>query len=117
MKKEHTKKKRVVHYTPHAPKARAGVAERKPELERLLAEGKQEEAKQLLRDMLSAPLTDEERGAILVGFAAAYLALSNQVNEARRDALQEEVEALESIAKMEKEVGEKLELAKVRASL
>lgn len=112
MKKEHTKKKTE---TPHEP--RKGLAHRRGELERLLSEGKQEEAKQLLREMLSAPLSDEERGALLVGFAAAYLALQNSVSATQRDALEEEIAGLEEIDRLSRDIDEKLELAKVRSSL
>ncbi len=88
-----------------------------PKIEKLLKDGKQEGARVLLREALSAPLSEEERGALLVGFAAAYLALTGSVNAARRDELSEEAEALERIAALERAVDEKLALVKVRAGL
>ncbi len=88
-----------------------------PKIERLLKEGKQDEARTLLRQALSAPLSEEERGALLVGFTAAYLALSNSLNEVRRDDLEEEANALEEIDELEHEIDDELRLAKVRQKL
>lgn len=113
MKKDEHRKKKT-----GARRAEGGsVAERTPELERLLAEGKEAEAKELLRGMLSAPLSEEERGAILVGFAAAYLALANRADAAYRDALAREVETLERITTLERGIGEKLAFAKMKGEL
>lgn len=88
-----------------------------PQLERLLRAGKKEEARAILRAALAAPLSDEERGAILVGFAAAYLALTNSINEVRREELAEEVLALEEVNALEREVDDKLRLVKIRREL
>ncbi|MEK7208328.1 MAG: hypothetical protein AAB699_02135 [Patescibacteria group bacterium] len=88
-----------------------------PKIEKLLKDGKQDEARALLREALSAPLSEEERGALLVGFAAAYLALTESVNAARRDELAEEAEALEKIGELERRIDEKLQLVKVRQGL
>lgn len=86
-------------------------------LEELLKAGKQEEAKNYLRELLQEPLSDEERGALLVGFAAAYLALQHSVNTMHRDILAEDVGALEKIGTLQHAIDEKLRLANVRSSL
>lgn len=88
-----------------------------PKIERMLKEGRKDEAREALREALTAPLTDEERGALLVGFAAAYLALSNSMSEARQDALHEEVTALEEVDALEREIDDRLRLAQVRQQL
>ena len=88
-----------------------------PKIEKLLKDGKQDEARALLREALSAPLSEEERGALLVGFAAAYLALTESVNAARRDELAEEAEALEKIGELERRIAENIQLLKVRQGL
>lgn len=86
-------------------------------LESLLSKGKKEEARALLRLALAAPLTDEERGAILVGFAAAYLALSNSVTETHNAIMTQEIEDLERFSTLERDLDEKLRLARVRSQL
>ncbi len=88
-----------------------------PKIEKLLHEGRQDEARAMLRQALSAPLSEEERGALLVGFAAAYLAITNSINGARRDALEEDVEALEEIDALQHDIDDKLRLNKVRQQL
>jgi hypothetical protein len=71
----------------------------------------------VLREALSAPLSQEERGALLVGFAAAYLALTNSINGLRREELEDEVETLEEVNALEREIDDKLRLIKVRQQL
>ncbi|MDO8564393.1 MAG: hypothetical protein Q7R88_00160 [bacterium] len=87
------------------------------EIEQLLADGKQDEARAVLREALMQPLSDEERGALLVGFAAAYLALQSSVNEMHRDILTEEVETLEKISSLQNSIDENLALVKARQGL
>ena len=87
------------------------------EIQKLLEEGKKDEARAVLREALGAPLTDEERGALLVGFAAAYLALQNSVDETHLMSLREEAAVLERMNSIQKNIDHGLNLAKVREEL
>lgn len=66
-------------------------------LEALLKEGKLDEAKALIREIVTAPLSQEEEGAALIQIASAYLDAANAADAAYIEALEKAVEATKPV--------------------
>ncbi len=87
------------------------------QLEELLAGAKYEEAKKLIGEMVQVKLSSEEKGAVLVGIASAYMDISNAINETYRDALKEVIASIELVDKSESDFNDKLKLEEVKKDL
>lgn len=98
MKNEHKKKKAV---------ARGAVlsAPRKKEIENAISVA------------LSEPLSHEEKGAAYVTLASAYLDVACSVLERQKAELERMLADFREVGDAEREFGEKVKLASVRASL
>ena len=85
--------------------------------EALVQAGKLQEAKELLSTFGSLPETDEEQAETKLFLADLYVRLSNAVNESYLAALDGAIKKLKALDAKEKEIDEKVTLAKTRASL
>ncbi len=65
-------------------------------LKTLFAEGKVDEARSLIKEIVDAPLSPEEEGEMLVSLAKAYLEATNAADAAY-------IEALEKLAEKQKQ--------------
>jgi hypothetical protein len=86
-------------------------------LETLLAEGKYDDARKIITEKISAPITDGEKGDNLIGLSTAYLDISNAINTRYRDALKEAVEGMKVLRSAESKNGETIQIAEVREKL
>lgn len=66
---------------------------------------------------LSAPFSQEEKGAAYVTLASAYLDVACSVLERQKAELERMLADFKEVSDAEQEFGEKVELAKVRSSL
>lgn len=98
MKKEHKKKKRVAHGT-------------------LLGAARKKEIENAISAALSEPLSQEEKGEAYVTLASAYLDAACSVLERQKAELERMLKDFKEIGEAEREFGEKVALAEVRASL
>ncbi|MFA6601488.1 MAG: hypothetical protein WCT02_01315 [Candidatus Paceibacterota bacterium] len=86
-------------------------------IEKLLEEKKYEEVRSIIKSVAEKKLTPEENGAVLTGFASAYLELSNAISLRYRDALAEAVLSLQQVNAAEAKALENIKLTEVRAKL
>jgi len=87
------------------------------QIETLLAEKKYDEVRKIITDAVKEDIPGEEKGAILVGFASAYMTISNAINEQYRDALKEAIAGMEMINKAESETIDQIKLDEVKNNL
>ena len=83
----------------------------------LIAEGKFDEVKKLVSDMLEGDLTNEERGAVLAGIALAYMEAQNAAKAVYRDALEDGIEAVSAVNDEEKTLEAQAKIDMVRTDL
>lgn len=86
-------------------------------LEQLLENGKWDEAKEALDDLLKADLTDQEKGALLVNFGLIYTEVMGRINQRYLEALEEAEAVLKELNTKEKETVEGIELARVENTI
>ncbi len=86
-------------------------------LENLLSEKKLDEARAYINELIQAPLSKEDRGAAIVLFTTTYMKIINDVNSEYKASLQEILDELKEIDKLERSTNEKIDLKKVRAEL
>ncbi len=86
-------------------------------LESLLAEKKYEEVRAIIRSAVAEEIPEKDRGALLTGLSSAYLDISNSINEAYRQALEEAVAGMKALNAAESKIGDKIRIAEVKASL
>ena len=83
----------------------------------LMAEGKRDEVRAILQEVVNIPLSDIERGEALVTLAMLYVQVKNSIDADFLADLQKTLEALKMINKKEQEVGDVIALEKVRKDL
>lgn len=83
----------------------------------LLAAGKRDEAKQMLKTVLSAELTPAEQGAAYHALAQLYLRVQQGLSEQYLEILQELLPKLETIDQLKGQAQDQGKLADVRGSL
>jgi len=86
-------------------------------IEDLLAQKKYDEVRAIISASVHQKFSDEEKGAALVGIASIYMDISNSINEAYREALQEAIDGINEINKAESKFADKIKLAEVRDGL
>lgn len=82
-------------------------------LERLLENGKWDEAKEALDTLLKNDLTDSEKGALLVNFGLVYTEVMGRISQRYLEALEEAEAVLKELNTKEKKAVEDIELARV----
>lgn len=82
-----------------------------------MAAGKKEEAKKMLAEFLDEQNDSKAEGAALLDYSMIYMAVMNELNEAYKAQLDEILAELKELDKSQKETGEKIKLASVRADL
>ena len=87
------------------------------QFEALVQACKLQEAKEFLSTFSSLPETDEEQAETKLFLTDLYVRLSNAVNESYLSALDGAIKKLKTLDAKEKEIDEKVALAKTRASL
>jgi len=86
-------------------------------IEDLLAHKKYDEVRAIISASVHQKFSEEEKGAALVGIASIYMDISNSINAAYRDALQEAIDGIKEINKAESKFADKIKLAEVREGL
>ena len=87
------------------------------EIQKLLEQGKTDEAKKLLTDLFKQDLADVGRGELLTDFAQAYIKVKNQLLETQVENLKKITEALALIDKAEKTTADQKRLDDIRNQL
>jgi hypothetical protein len=85
--------------------------------EKLMAEGNLEEARKALTEMVSAPLSPEDRGRTLVGLVTFYIKSKNQINKDFLKELKVTIESIRSVGGAEQVVKDQINLNQVRSKL
>jgi|GEM_PF-2211573 len=83
-------------------------------LEQLLVDGKFDVAKGMLNDYINADLPKEVKGAAYVAFVMTYVSVMNKVYDQYNQALDETIAGLTLADKKEKELTERIDLARVK---
>lgn len=86
-------------------------------LEQLLVDGNFDAAKKMLDGYLNSDLSREIKGAAYVAFVMTYVSVMNRVYEKYNQALDETIANLNFADQKEKEVSEKIQLAKVKSDI
>ena len=83
----------------------------------LIKEGKLDEARAVMQEAISAPLTDIERGRALAMLAMAYLESRNTIDKDFLADMKKTIQSIQQVNKQIREVDDSIKLAKVRQSL
>lgn len=86
-------------------------------LTELIEQKKFVEAKKIIDDVLSEPLTSEQKGEIYVKVASLYLDISNRINKEYLDELNTAVDLLKQTSKDQKGSEEKIKIAEIKENL
>ncbi len=86
-------------------------------IQKLLKEGKTEEAKKIITDFFRQDWSDETKGEVITDLAQAYIKVKNQILENQIESLKQITEALALIDKEEKTSREKNRLDEIRNDL
>lgn len=86
-------------------------------LEQLLVDGKFEAAKKMLNEYINADLPKEVKGAAYVAFVTTYVSVMNKIYDQYNQALDETIAGLTLIDKKEKELNERVDLARVKGEI
>lgn len=86
-------------------------------LETLLAEHKLDEAREVIKSIISAKLSDEEKGDMLIGLSSAYLDIMNSISSDYRDALNEAIKGLEAVSAADSRMTDIIRVAEIKESL
>jgi hypothetical protein len=86
-------------------------------LEKLLAEKNFTEAKKVIGDIVSAKMSDLDKGQALVGVASIYLDISNAINENYRATLEEAIAGMKALNSEESKVNDKIRVAELKEDL
>ncbi|MDD2646769.1 MAG: hypothetical protein PHV78_03035 [Patescibacteria group bacterium] len=87
------------------------------QLEKLLAEGKQEEVKNLLQDYLSQDLSEADKGSTYLNLASIYMQVVNKFNKRYLDSLNNAIEAIKDINREGQVIDDKAALSIARAKI
>ena len=83
----------------------------------LMTEGKRDEVRAILQEVVNTPLSDIERGEALVTLAMLYVKVKNTTDADFLADLQKALGVLKMVNKQEQEVGDAIALEKVRKDL
>lgn len=86
-------------------------------IEQLLSENKMDEARDYIREIIKAPLSNIDKGEAIVMYTTMYMELMNNINEEYKTALEEILAGLKAVDVAESKLKEGIELKKVRAEL
>ena len=86
-------------------------------LEELLAAGKRDEARELVRRIVAEKMSEEEEGKALVDFASVYMEVMNNIQERYIAVLEAATEGMDELDRQEGEVVTSEKLAVVRKNL
>lgn len=87
------------------------------QLESLLAENKYDEATTLIKSWVAQKLSDKERAALLVRFAALRLGLKASADEQYKEALYGIIRGLEKIKTTETRIDDMIRIEELKGSL
>lgn len=87
------------------------------QIDELLRADKFDDAKALVQKVLAQPLNDEEKAKSFVSFTTAYIKIMNAINDRYDRALSDVIKDLESLEKENRNLSDKVAIAKVRMSL
>ncbi len=82
-----------------------------------MTEGKRDEVRAILQEVVNTPLSDIERGEALVTLAMLYVKVKNTTDADFLADLQKALGVLKMVNKQEQEVGDAIALEKVRKDL
>ncbi len=83
-------------------------------LEQLLVDGKFDAAKVMLNEYINSDLSREVKGAAYVAFVTTYVSVMNKIYDQYNQALDETIAGLTLADKKEKEMTERVDLARVK---
>lgn len=83
---------------------------------KLLKENRFDEAKELVRNILSLPLSEQEKTKVYVDYTFAYMQVMNALNDRYEQALKEAIEDIETLEQEKVKLENKLQVAKVMMS-
>lgn len=86
-------------------------------IEQLLSENKMDEARDYIREIIKAPLSNIDKGEAIVMYTTMYMELMNNINEEYKAVLEEILAGLKAVDVAEAKLKEGIELKKVRAEL
>ncbi len=75
-----------------------------------------EEAKELVRQILSEPLSEQEKAKIFSDYTLVYMQVMNALNDRYEQALKEAIEDIETLEQEKVKLENKLQVAKVMMS-
>ncbi|MFA7244401.1 MAG: hypothetical protein WC080_03890 [Patescibacteria group bacterium] len=87
------------------------------EIEKLLKEGKKDEAKKLITDLVSQDMSDKERGSVYTDLALAYMEISNEINRKYLEELREISAGLKEIDQIDTANNSEFEKAQARKNI
>ncbi len=87
------------------------------QFKKLLAEGKQEEAKDLLEEFLAESVSPQEQGKVILAMVTAHVEAQNTINEEYLRILKNAAIEMSEINKRESKLGDAIDLAKTRKQL
>ena len=87
------------------------------DLSQLIADGKKDEIRSVLKQTMSEPLSDADRGQALVMLGMLYIQLKNKNDESLLADLAGAMETLRSLSQAEKGIKDAEDLASIRARL
>lgn len=86
-------------------------------ISQLLKEGKQDEARAILTEAISAPLSNVERGRALVTLAMVYMGARNTIDKEFLSDIKKTMETIRAVQATERSINDGMKLVKVRQSL
>lgn len=86
-------------------------------LENLLAENKNDEAREYIKSIIQVPLSKLEKGDAIIQLTTAYIGIINKINLEHKSLLEDTLTELKSLNKEETKATEELDLKKIRAEL
>lgn len=83
----------------------------------LLSEGKLDQAKEILKGIVAAPLSDVDRGRAIVTLTMLYVEVKNKIDQEFLADLQQTIDTIRKIGVTERKIKDAAALAKVRSEL
>jgi hypothetical protein len=87
------------------------------QFKKLLAEGKQDEARELLERLLAEAISPEEQGRAIIAMVSAHMEAQNTINEEYLRILKNAADELTQINKRESKLSDAINLVKTRKHL
>lgn len=83
----------------------------------LLSEGKLEQAREMLKGLMSTPLSDVDRGRAIVTLTMLYVDVKNKIDKEFLADIQSTIDKIRKIGITERKARDAMALAKIRAEL